>query len=45
MKDYILAVDVGTQSTRETVFSKEGKALFQAKKNANPYCRLQAGWA
>ncbi|MDY6019679.1 MAG: FGGY-family carbohydrate kinase [Anaerococcus sp.] len=45
MKDYILAVDVGTQSTRAIVFSKEGKALFQAKKNANPYCRLQAGWA
>lgn len=45
MKDYILSIDVGTQSTRATVFSKEGTVISQAKKDANPYCRLRKGWA
>ena len=45
MKDYILSVDVGTQSTRATVFAKDGTVVTHAKKNSQPYYRLKAGWA
>lgn len=42
---YLLAVDVGTQSVRAIVFDREGGRVASARKISKPYYSLQAGWA
>ncbi len=42
---YILAVDVGTQSVRALVFDREGRQLAGARKISEPYYSVKPGWA
>ncbi len=42
---YILAVDVGTQSVRALVFDREGRQQAGARKISEPYYSVQPGWA
>ena len=42
---YVLAVDVGTQSVRAIAFDREGGQVASARKISQPYYSLQAGWA
>ena len=44
-KDYLLAIDNGTQSIRALVFDLEGQLVAKSKVDIEPYFSKQAGWA
>ncbi|HZK29255.1 MAG TPA: FGGY-family carbohydrate kinase [Clostridia bacterium] len=44
-EQYVLAIDVGTQSVRAIVFTRKGEQMASAKKISEPYYSLQPGWA
>ena len=45
MTDYILAIDVGTQSIRALIFDLKGKIISSEKTLIQPYVSPKAGWA
>tara|TARA_R110002124_G_scaffold104248_2_gene253898 strand:- start:1770 stop:3329 length:1560 start_codon:yes stop_codon:yes gene_type:complete len=44
-KDYVLAIDNGTQSVRALVFDLEGELVAKSKVEIEPYFSAQPGWA
>lgn len=44
-KDYILAVDFGTQSVRAIIFDKKGTIINKVKNEYEPYYSARPGWA
>jgi sugar (pentulose or hexulose) kinase len=44
-KDYILAIDNGTQSVRALIFDLEGQLVAKSKVDIEPYYSDQPGWA
>ena len=44
-KDYVLAIDNGTQSVRALVFDLQGKLVAKSKVDIEPYYSDQPGWA
>ncbi len=44
-KEFLLAIDVGTQSLRALVFDLEGKIVDKAQIMIEPYVSSQPGWA
>ena len=44
-KDYVLAIDNGTQSVRALVFDLQGKLIAKSKVDIEPYYSDQPGWA
>jgi sugar (pentulose or hexulose) kinase len=44
-KEYILAIDSGTQSIRAVLFDKEGNELAIEQAHYTPYFSVQPGWA
>ncbi|HNY66048.1 MAG TPA: FGGY-family carbohydrate kinase [Deltaproteobacteria bacterium] len=44
-KDYILAIDSGTQSIRAVLFDREGNELAIEQARYSPYASPQPGWA
>jgi sugar (pentulose or hexulose) kinase len=44
-KNYIIAVDSGTQSVRAVLFDRDGKLVDMEQANYEPYFSLQPGWA
>ena len=45
MKDYILTIDQGSQSTRVCLIDKDGNIDHIVKRNIQPYFSERAGWA
>ena len=45
VKDLILAIDVGTQSTKALVYTLEGRVLSRQQVPYRPYFSQQPGWA
>lgn len=44
-EDYIMAIDIGTQSVRAMVFDSNGNEVGNARVLNEPYYSLQPGWA
>ena len=44
-KEYVLAIDNGTQSVRALVFDLEGQLVAKSKVEIEPYYSNQPGWA
>ena len=44
-KDYLLAIDNGTQSVRALVFDLDGQLIAKSKVEIEPYFSDQPGWA
>jgi sugar (pentulose or hexulose) kinase len=44
-KDYVLAIDNGTQSVRALVFDLEGELIAKSKVEIEPYFSAEPGWA
>ncbi|CCQ96746.1 hypothetical protein CULT_490033 [[Clostridium] ultunense Esp] len=44
-KDYIMAIDVGTQSVRAMVFDYKGEEIAKERVLNHPYYSLEPGWA
>jgi sugar (pentulose or hexulose) kinase len=44
-KDYVLAIDNGTQSVRALVFDLEGNIVAKSKVEIEPYYSVNPGWA
>jgi sugar (pentulose or hexulose) kinase len=44
-KNYVIAVDSGTQSVRATLFDRQGDVVAAAQAPHEPYFSLQPGWA
>lgn len=44
-KDYVLAIDNGTQSVRALVFDLDGQLVAKSKVDIEPYFSEQPGWA
>lgn len=44
-KDYLLAIDNGTQSVRALVFDTDGQLVAKSKVDIEPYFSQQPGWA
>jgi sugar (pentulose or hexulose) kinase len=44
-KDYLLAIDNGTQSVRALVFDTQGQLVAKSKVEIEPYFSRQPGWA
>ena len=44
-QDYILAIDVGTQSVRALIFDLQGRMIAKAQIPINPYVSPHPGWA
>ncbi len=44
-KEYIMSIDVGTQSVRAMVFNRCGETIYQERLITPPYYSLQVGWA
>ena len=44
-KNYIIAIDSGTQSVRAILFDHEGKEVASVQAPHEPYFSLNPGWA
>ena len=44
-KDYIMSIDVGTQSVRAMVFTNDGENVATERILTEPHYSLQPGWA
>ncbi len=44
-KEYVIAIDSGTQSVRAIMFDREGKEVAAAQAQHEPYFSLNPGWA